>query len=65
MNSEALFYKLIIGAQKGRNIATFDVTGAYLHAEIPKDKRVLMKLREDFVYIMCQVNPDYKKHVRY
>ena len=30
-----------------------------------KDKKILMKLREDFVGIMCQVNPEYDQHVRY
>ena len=24
-----------------------------------------MKLRRNFFYIVCQVSPDYKKHVRY
>ena len=35
----------------------FDVPGPYLNAEIPKDKSILMKLREDSVGIMCHVNP--------
>ena len=55
----------MIGTHKGHDIATFDVYGAYLHAEIPKDMNILMNLRRDFVYIMCQVNPEYKQHVRY
>ena len=46
-------------------MANFDVPGEYLHAEIPKYKRILMKLRRDFVYIMCQVKPEYEQHVRY
>ena len=44
---------------------TFDVSGAHLHTDIPKDKRILMNLREGFVEIMCQVNPFYEQHVRY
>ena len=45
---ESLFFTLIIDEHEGRNIATFDVPGAYLHAEIPKDKRILMKFRGGF-----------------
>ena len=44
---------------------TFDVSGLLMYAYIPKDKRILMKLRGDFVDIMCQVNPYYEQHVRY
>ena len=43
----------------------FDVPGAYLHAEMPKEKRILMNLRGDFDDIMCQVNPEYKQNVGY
>ena len=46
-------------------MATFDVPGAYLHTYIPKDKSILMKLREYFFDIMCQVNPEYEQHVVY
>ena len=55
----------MIGTHKGHDIATFDVYGAYLHAEIPKDKRILMNIIEGFFNIMCQVNTEYKQHVRY
>ena len=55
---EALLYTLITDAHEGRGVATFDVTSAYLHAEIPKDKKNLMKIRGDLVNIMCQVNSD-------
>ena len=55
----------MIDAHEGRNVATFYIPGACLHVEIPKYNRILVKLRGDFVYIMCQVNPEYKQHVRY
>ena len=32
---------------------------------MPKDKKILMKLRRDVVNIMCNLNPKYKQHVRY
>ena len=56
---------MIIDANEGHNIDTFDVPGTYLHAKIPKDKRIIMKLRGDFVNIMCQLNHDYKACVIY
>ena len=30
---------------------------------MPKDKQMLLKLRGFFVDIMCQINPEYEKHV--
>ena len=38
-------------------MAIFDVRGAYLNAYIPEDKCVLIKLEDEFVDIMCEVNP--------
>ena len=34
---EVLFTKFVIDAYEGREIATFDVSGLYLHADMPKD----------------------------
>ena len=45
---------------EGRDIGTFDVTGAYLHAEMTNNKYVLLKLEGDFVDIMCRMNPEYE-----
>ena len=56
---------MLIDANEGRSVAVFDVPGAYLHAEMPKDKHMLLKIRGQFVDIMCEVNPTYTKHVRY
>ena len=62
---EAILFTLIVDSNKGHHIATFDFPGTYLHAEIPKDKRTLMKLREYFDDTMCNVNPEYVQDVRY
>ena len=62
---EALFLSLIIDVFEGRDVAIFDIPGAYLHAEMPEDKIVLMRFRGQFVDIMCQVNPEHKKNVIY
>ena len=50
-------------AYENRDVANFDVPGEYLQAEIPNDKTVLLKLRAEFVNIVCDVNPDHKYNV--
>ena len=62
---EAIFFKLIVDAYEGRDVATFDVPGAYLHLDMPKDKRILMDIRGYCFDIMCQFNPEYEQHVSY
>ena len=60
---EALFLSLVMAVKEGRKVAVFDVPGAYLHAEMPSDKQVLMVLRGEFVDMMCEANPEYKAYV--
>lgn len=60
---EAIVGTLVIDAYEGRDVAIFDVPGAYLQAEMPQEKNLLMKFRDEFVGIMCEVNPEYKKYV--
>ena len=56
---------LVIDAYEGLYIGIFDVLGAYLHAKMLTEKQVLIKLREEFLDIMCEVNPECKEYVRY
>ena len=58
---EAFFTSLIIDARKGRDVAIYDVPGAYLNADIPEDNVVLLNIQGEFVEIMCKVNPEHKK----
>ena len=47
-------------------MVTYDVSGEFLKPEIPKkDGKVLLKLRDVFVDIMCDVNPEYKETIVY
>ena len=62
---EGLIATMIIDAWEERDVATFDVPGAYLHADLPPHKFVLLKLRGRFVDIMCSVNPEYTQHILY
>ena len=59
------FTTLVIDAHEERDVATFDIPGAYLHAEMPADKEVILKLRGHFVDIMCDINVEYRQYVRY
>ena len=60
---EALLCTLIVDSHEGRDMATFDVYGSYLHAEMPRYKSNL--INTIFSDIMCQVNPEYEQHARY
>jgi hypothetical protein len=62
---EGLFASYVIDVHEGRDTAIFDVPGAYLHAEFPDNKQILLKLRGIFVDIMCEVNPEHLKNVVY
>ena len=47
------------------DVAGFDVPGAYLQTEITEDRQILLRIRNEFVDIMCAFNPDYKPYVKY
>ena len=65
---ESLLVTLLVDAYEDRDVATYDVPGAYLQASLaPTDngERVLMKLVGEFVDIMCKVNPEHTKNIVY
>ena len=64
LSLESLMSLLLISAHEERETAVFDVPGAYLHADIPGDKFVVLKIEGEFVNIMCQVNPEFTPYVR-
>ena len=45
-------------------MAIFDVPGAYLNVDMPEDKFVLLKLEDDFVYKICEVNLEFIKDIQ-
>jgi hypothetical protein len=57
VSTDALMISLMIDALEQRDVATADVAGAYLHADM--DEFVLLKLSGDTVDIMCQSNEKY------
>ena len=56
---------LVMHAREIRNEVIFDITGAYQHVNIPKGKILFLKLEGEFVDILCDVNLEFKEHVRY
>eukprot|EP00957_Ditylum_brightwellii_P055939 4238430-Ditylum_brightwellii.AAC.1 len=56
---------LLIGSLEGRKFISFDVPGAFLQAEMVEDRLVLLKLKGDFVDMMCKINPKFELHVQY
>ena len=61
---ESIMTTLVIDTYEGRIVSIVDVPGSYLHAKMPEEKRLLLKLRGQFVDIMCNVNPEYRSYVR-
>ena len=46
----------MVDAFEERAMEIFDVPGVYLNANVPEDKLVLLKLEDEFVNIMCEIN---------
>ena len=61
VSTDALMLSILIDAWGKYDVATADVVGAYLNADMPDF--VQMKLEGDAVNIMCKVNPAYEKFV--
>ena len=57
---EAILSTMIIDSYEERDVAIADIPGAYLHAEMPPGKNILLKLEGEFVDIMCSVNGEHK-----
>ena len=62
---EGLLGTFVIDAKEGRMVNTFDVPGAFLQAPMPEGKKVLLKMKGEFVDIMCRVNPEHLPNVRF
>ena len=61
VSTDALMLSIIVDAHEGRDVATADVTGAYLKADM--DDFVVMKFMDDSVDILCEMNPLHKRFI--
>jgi len=59
VSTDALTLSIIVDAHEGRDVATADVAGAYLKADM--DDFVVMKFTGGSVDILCEMNPDHTK----
>ena len=60
-SSDAILFTLVIDAVERRDVATADVAGAYLNAEM--EDFVLMRLEGHDAELMCEVNPVYREYM--
>ena len=60
---EAIISTLLIDVYEGRDVGIFDIPGAYLHAKMPNEHQVILKIKGKFVDIMCDVNEDFKEYI--
>ena len=60
---EGLITSLAVAGFEGRHVYSFDVPGAFLQAELPEDKLLLLRLNGEFVDVMCKVNPEHQKNI--
>lgn len=63
ISTDALMMSIMIDAHEHRDVATADVAGAYLHADL--DDFVLLRIEGDEVDIMCKVCATYEQFVTY
>ena len=61
VSNDALSMTLLIDANEKRDVATADIPGAYLHADM--DDFVVLKMTGASVSILCKMNPKYKVFV--
>ena len=62
MANESLMIISAIAAKEERDVATADIAGAYLHAEM--DDFVLVKFSGRALQIICEVNPKFREGIR-
>ena len=55
---ESIMMVIAIAAAEDRKIATCDVTGAFLEAEMPEDEEVLMSLDPVTARVLSELSPD-------
>lgn len=62
IKSQSLMTIFALAAAWDLDINTFDVKGAYLWADLPKSRRIFMKVKKSVADILVQVDPSYEKY---
>ena len=61
ISNDTLLTTMLVDAWENRDVATADITGAYLHADLLD--YTLLKLEGEAVDIMCKLNGSYENFV--
>ena len=56
---------LFIDVMEQGDVSIFHVPGVFLQTALPEDKFLMMWIRDEFVDVMCEVNPEYIPFVIY
>jgi len=66
VSTKALFISCVIDAHEGRDVATVDIPGAFLQANLKKDEEIYMVLRGKMAELLCEIDPEkYEAHKRW
>ena len=57
----SIFTCSALAAMEDREVMIVDIGGAYLHAFIPDDTEIFVRLDKINAEILCQIRPEYKK----
>ena len=63
VSSQSVFMIAALAAAEGRTVATVDITGAYLNADMPDGYEVLMRLDKEITRRVVRIRPTFKKFV--
>ena len=58
-----VFTVMAIAAKRKMKVMTLDVKGAYLLAQLPKDRRILMAINKEYTDMLAKLDKSYKQYV--
>ena len=58
-STETLMANLVIDVMEQRDVSIFDVQGDFLQTALTADKFLLMQIKDGFMDMMSEVNPEY------
>lgn len=58
VSTESLFLSCIIDADENRDVATVDIPGAFLQADLPEDDIVFLRIDGPMVDMLIEIDPD-------
>ena len=64
-STESLMETLVIDVMEQIDVAIFDVPGDFLQTALTADNFLLVRIIDEFVDVICEVNPEYISYVIY